>query len=238
MKNNKRSGLGGFLAGRGFYAAMAVCLIGAVTAAWVTTDRTISSLNEKNNVPVPENRVVSEEKYDPDDSIFASEDVGAPKEDIKIEKESENSEPEENTFNFFSKGNVFLMPVEGKTAAGHSGGELVKYEALGEWRTHDGIDILCETGSEIKASSDGKVVSVTNDPLWGTVVEILHDGNVATIYSGLEPEVFVKAEDKVKAGDVIGKLGETNLAEVDGEAHLHFAMKENGKFIDPMTKLK
>ena len=79
---------------------------------------------------------------------------------------------------------------------------------------------------------------MTNDPLWGTVVEISHEGNVTTIYSGLAPEVSLKTGDEVKAGDVIGKLGETNLAEVDKDSHLHFAMKENGKFIDPMTKLK
>ncbi len=236
MKNNKKSGLGGFLAGRGFYAAMAVCLIGAVGAAWVTASRTISSINEKDNISVPENRVVSEEKYDPNDSIFASEDVGAPKEDIKIEDEKENSKAEENTFNFFKKNN-FSMPLDGEISGNHSGGELVKYEALSEWRTHDGIDIAGEIGSEIKSAADGKIVSVTTDPLWGTVVEISHDGNITTIYSGLAPEVAVKSGDKVKSGDIIGTLGETNLAEVDKDSHLHFAMKENGKFIDPMTKI-
>ena len=58
MKNNKKGGFGSFLAGRGFYAAMAVCLLGAVGAAWITASRTISSLNEKEGVSVPENRVV------------------------------------------------------------------------------------------------------------------------------------------------------------------------------------
>ena len=62
MKNNKKGGFGSFLAGRGFYAAMAVCLLGAVGAAWITASRTISSLNEKEGVSVPENRVVSDEK--------------------------------------------------------------------------------------------------------------------------------------------------------------------------------
>lgn len=235
MKNNKKGGLGGFLAGKGFYAAMAVCLVGAVGAAWVTAGRAIDSIGEKDNVSVPENRVVSEEKYDPDDSIFASEDVAKPKEDVKIEKPEEK--PEENTFNFFKK-NEFSMPLEGEVIGNHSGGELVKYEALDEWRTHDGIDISAEAGAEIKASGDGKVLSVTNDPLWGTVVEISHEGNFVTIYSGLAPEVSVKTGDEVKTGDVIGKLGETNLAEIDKDSHLHFSMKEKGKFIDPMTKIK
>ena len=130
------------------------------------------------------------------------------------------------------------MPLEGEVIGNHSGGELVKYEALDEWRTHDGIDISAEAGAEIKASGDGKILSVTNDPLWGTVVEISHEGNFVTIYSGLAPEVSVKTGDEVKTGDVIGKLGETNLAEIDKDSHLHFSMKEKGKFIDPMTKLK
>ena len=237
MKNNKNSGLGGFLSGKGFYAAMAVCLLGAVTAAWVTASRTIGSMNEQNDVPQPENRVVSEEKYDPDESIFAAEDVGKPKEDVKIEEE-ETPEPEESTFNFFSKDTGFIMPIAGEIIGKHSAGELVKYESLGEWRTHDGMDIAAETGTEIKASADGKVKSVTNDPLWGTTVEIEHKGNIVTIYSGLAPEVSVAAGDEIKSGDVIGTLGETNLAEADKNSHLHFAMKENGKFIDPETKVK
>ncbi len=236
MKNKRNGGLGDFLAGRGFYAAMAVCLLGAVAAAWVTVDRTINSVNEKNDVPVPENRVIKEEKYEPSDSIFAAEDVGKPKDGVKVEKEdlpkSENSSvPAKSKHSFVS-------PLGGKIIKNHSGGELVKYEALGEWRTHDGIDIAGEAGSEIKACGDGKILSVKNDPLWGTVVEIHHQGNIISIYSGLEAEVSVKAGDEVKAGDVIGKLGESNLAETDMDSHLHFAMKENGKFVDPSAKIK
>ncbi len=234
MKNNKNSGLGGFLQGKGFYAALAVCLLGAVAAAWVTASRTVNFVSEnEENVPVPENRVISDEEYDPGDSLFAAQDVGKPKEDIQIE---EPEIPEESTFNF--TGSKFIKPVEGEIIGSYSGGELVKYEALGEWRTHDGIDIASQIGSEIKAAADGKVVSVTKDPLWGTVVEIEHKGNISSIYCGLSEETPVKVGDEVKSGDVIGTLGETNLAEVDRASHLHFAMKENGKFIDPMLKIK
>ena len=236
MKNNKKGGIGGFIAGRGFYAAMALCLAGAVGAAWITASKTISSINEKDNVSVPENRVVSEEKYNPEDSIFAAEDVSKPKEGVKIE-EPASTKTEESTFGFFKK-NEFSLPLSGKISGSHSGGELVKYEALNEWRTHDGIDIAGEIGAEILAAGDGKISSVTNDPLWGTVVEISHEGNIVSIYCGLAPEVLVKAGDEVKLGDVIGTLGETNLAEVDKDSHLHFAMKEKGKFIDPMEKMK
>ena len=234
MKNNKKSGLEGFLYGKGFYAALGLCLLGAVTAAWVTATGVIGSSGESKNVPKPEVKTVNEENYDPADSIFASEEVGSAKEDVAVESKSETEE----VFNFVKKGTSFSKPVEGEIAKNHSGGELVKYEALGEWRTHDGIDIACEVGSEIKAAADGKITAVNTDPLWGTVVEITHKGNIISIYGGLSPEVSVKVGDEVKAGDVIGTLGETNLAEVDMNSHLHFAMKENGKFIDPAVKIK
>ena len=236
MKNNKNSGLGGLFSGRGFYAALALCLIGAVTAAWVTVDRTISSINEQSDVPQEDARVIAEERYNPEDSIFAAEDVGKPKEDVKIEEPAPAES--ESTFNFFTKTNSFTMPLEGQVMQKHSGGELVKYEALGEWRTHDGIDIAAESGTEVKASADGKVTAVKIDPLWGTMIEIEHEGGIVTIYCGLSPEASVAPGDEVKGGDVIGILGETNLAEVDRNPHLHFAMKENGKFIDPETKIK
>ena len=236
MKNNKNGGLAGFLSGRGFYIAMAVCLIGAVTAAWVTVDRTVNSVNEKDDVPVPENRVIEEEKYDPSESIFSAEDVGKPKDDVKIEDEKTSGTKTDP--DALKNKTSFVKPLSGKIIKNHSGGELVKYEALGEWRTHDGIDIAADAGSEIKACADGKILSVKNDPLWGTVVEIQHAGNIISIYGGLEQEVPVKAGDEVKAGDVIGILGETNLAETDMDSHLHFSMKENGKFIDPSAKIK
>ena len=229
MKNNKSS-FGGF------YAAMAVCLLGAVAAAWVTAGTAINSLNEQSDVPKAENRVISDENYNKNDSIFASEDVGKPKEDVKIEKPQDKTE--KNPLKPANKGTTFIMPVKGEIIGSHSSGELVKYEALGEWRTHDGIDIKAEAGSEIKAAADGKIKSVSEDPLWGTVIEIEHEKGIVTLYYGLAKEVPVKAGDEVKSGDVIGTLGETNLAEVDKDSHLHFAMKENGKFIDPKEKIK
>ena len=120
MKNNKRSGLGGFLAGKGFYAALAVCLLGAVTAAWITVDRTISSVNEANDVPKPESRVISDEEYDPDESLFAAEDVAKPKEDVKIE-EDKDSGKEESTFSIFKNKTSFQMPVKGEICGSHRG---------------------------------------------------------------------------------------------------------------------
>lgn len=238
MKNSRFSN---FWNGKGFYAALALCLVGAAAAAWVTVDKTFSSLaetpKETENSPVTH---YSEDQYREEFSLFDAEDVASPKEDVRVEEPvSEEKEDEtEVTLKLFSREKNFVLPLEGAIAKPHSNGELVKYDALNEWRTHDGIDITADVGTEVKASADGVVARVWNDPLWGTCVEIDHGEGVVSLYSGLAKEGTVESGAKVKGGDVIGTVGETNLAEVSEESHLHFAMKQDGKFIDPMEKIK
>ncbi len=241
MNDNSKSGFSRFMAGRGFYAALAVCLIGATAAAWITVDRTVSSGKDKENVPIEETAAAKEPRYKESGSVFEAKDIAKPKEGIKTEEaptpETESAEANEETFRLFGNKQTFVIPVEGKIVKEHSAGELVKYDSLNEWRTHDGIDIEAEIGAEIKAAGDGKVTKVWDDPLWGTSVEIEHGDKVFSVCSGLEKEPKVKVGDEVKAGDVIGVLGETNLAEVSENTHLHFVMKENGKYLDPKEKL-
>lgn len=231
MKNSS-SGFGRFMAGRGFYAALAVCLVGAAAAAWITVDRSISSASERNSsVPVEQ---ASRDEYKPG-SAFDAADAAVPKRDAPVEQSGSESSFAE-TFNFIKKEQKFTMPAEGNILRGHSGGELVKYDSLNEWRTHDGIDIEAAVGAEVKAAAAGTVKTVKNDPLWGWIVELEHDGGFTTIYCGLaEPSLTEGGE--VAAGQVLGALGDGNLAEVSDPSHLHFAMKQDGKFIDPSEKL-
>lgn len=231
MKNSS-SGFGRFMAGRGFYAALAVCLVGAAAAAWITVDRSISSASERNSsVPVEQ---ASRDEYKPG-SAFDAADAAVPKRDAPVEQSGSESSFAE-TFNFIKKEQKFTMPAEGNILRGHSGGELVKYDSLNEWRTHDGIDIEATVGAEVKAAAAGTVKTVKNDPLWGWTVELEHDGGFTTIYCGLaEPSLTEGGE--VAAGQVLGTLGDGNLAEVSDPSHLHFAMKQDGKFIDPSEKL-
>ena len=231
MKNSS-SGFGRFMAGRGFYAALAVCLVGAAAAAWITVDRSISSASERNSsVPVEQ---ASRDEYKPG-SAFDAADAAVPKRDAPVDQSGSESSFAE-TFNFIKKEQKFTMPMEGNILRGHSGGELVKYDSLNEWRTHDGIDIEAAAGAEVKAAAAGTVKTVKNDPLWGWTVELEHDGGFTTIYCGLaEPSLTEGGE--VAAGQVLGALGDGNLAEVSDPAHLHFAMKQDGKFIDPSEKL-
>jgi murein DD-endopeptidase MepM/ murein hydrolase activator NlpD len=109
----------------------------------------------------------------------------------------------------------------------------VYYESLGDWRAHTGIDIAADEGVSVGAAADGSVSAVEDDPLYGTVVTVSHQGGLTTIYAGLSG-ASVKQGDQVKAGQELGRLGAVP-AEAEEETHLHFEVQKDGTFVDPQT---
>lgn len=126
-------------------------------------------------------------------------------------------------------------PVEGEVSHPFSNGELVKSETLGVWKTHDGCDILCELGTDVKSMSEGIVKRTDNDPVWGICVTIEQTNGLEVTYRGLAKELNVKTGQQVKLGEIIGKTGDTNQAEILQEPHLHLEVKRGEESLDPMS---
>lgn len=78
---------------------------------------------------------------------------------------------------------------------------------------------------------DGTVISVKEDNILGKVVQVRHDNDTISIYESLS-EVFVKENDEIKQGDVIGKSGESNISKELGN-HLYFELIINGQNVNP-----
>ena len=78
---------------------------------------------------------------------------------------------------------------------------------------------------------DGTVVSIKEDNILGKTIEIRHDNETISIYQSLS-EVFVKENDQVKQGDIIGKSGENNISKELGN-HLYFELIINGQNVNP-----
>lgn len=128
-----------------------------------------------------------------------------------------------------------VMPVEGEIINPFSNGELVKSETLGYWKTHDGVDIKAKKGTKVAAITNGTVTKVIEDPLFGTEVIIDHGNNIEGHYYNLKKAVDVSEGDTVNSGEKIGEVGKTADAESKLPAHLHFGIKQNGKWIDPIS---
>ena len=129
----------------------------------------------------------------------------------------------------------FVMPVKGDIINTFSNGELVKSETLGYWQTHDGVDIKAKAGTKVVAMTNGTVTKVIEDPLFGTVIIINHGNNIEGHYYNLKKSVDVAEGDTVNSGEKIGEVGKTADAESKLPAHLHFGIKQNGKWIDPIS---
>lgn len=128
-----------------------------------------------------------------------------------------------------------IMPVTGDILNEFSHGELVKSETLGVWKTHDGCDILCELGTEVKSMSEGVVKEIKDDPLWGVYVIVEQNNGYDVQYCGLAKDLNVKAGQEIKQGEIIGKTSDTNQCEILEEPHLHIGVKQNGEWIDPLS---
>ena len=130
-----------------------------------------------------------------------------------------------------------VMPLLGSTVSVFSADKLMYDATLDDWRTHDGIDICAEAGTQVVAAASGTVIAVGEDDRLGVNISIEHTGGYVTTYASLHPETFVEVGDTVSAGDVIGTVGNTSLTEAALGAHLHFSVKRNGELIDPAAYL-
>ena len=128
-------------------------------------------------------------------------------------------------------------PVQGGVGPPHSPEELMYDKTMGDWRTHNGIDIAAPLGALVGAAEAGTVTDSTDDPLSGTTVTISHAGGSESVYSNLAAQPTVEIGDTVAAGETIGSVGDTAICESGEVTNLHFAMSVGGVSVDPAEYL-
>ena len=99
---------------------------------------------------------------------------------------------------------------------------------------HQGIDIVAPYGTPVRASGDGKIVycgwnyADGADPAW--IVIIAHSQSLETWYAHMTPSCPKGAGQVVSEGTIIGHEGNTGHST---GAHLHWAVRFNGDFVNP-----
>jgi murein DD-endopeptidase MepM/ murein hydrolase activator NlpD len=102
-------------------------------------------------------------------------------------------------------------------------------------KAHLGVDYAAPTGTPIWASASGRVVECSSRPGSGNTVVIQHGNGLATRYYHLQRFASgMRVGRQVRQKDVIGYVGTTGLST---GPHLHFAVTQNGAFVDP-TRLQ
>lgn len=102
---------------------------------------------------------------------------------------------------------------------------------LKTYRPHLAIDYGAPTGTPVMTTADGVVVFAGRGRGEGNYVRVRHTRNLETWYLHLSKfDSEIRKGTKVTQGQTIGYVGATGLATAP---HLHFAVKENGRFINP-----
>ncbi len=133
---------------------------------------------------------------------------------------------------------TFMKPVDGEIIRGFAKDNLIYSETLKEWITHVGVDIKANKTEVVKASADGKIKSIKNDPRYGITVVIEHNQGFVTTYANLLTAEFVVVGESVKQGQTIGTVGNTATFEIADEEHLHFEISKDSENVDPSVYIK
>lgn len=97
---------------------------------------------------------------------------------------------------------------------------------------HDGVDLMASAGTPVRATASGVVTAVRKSAGGlGNVVELTHEGGLVTRYAHLS-EILVKKGKRVKAGDIVGLVGDSGRTFA---THLHYEIFKDGKPLDPLT---
>lgn len=95
---------------------------------------------------------------------------------------------------------------------------------------HKGIDIGADTGTPVRATGEGTVITAGYYEGCGNLVELSHNGGTLITQHMHLSEITVNVGDEVKTGDLIGLVGSTGYS---SGPHLHFGVKNNGVFENP-----
>ena len=115
------------------------------------------------------------------------------------------------------------VPIEGWITQGFS------MNIPGFGTQHPGIDFAAKTGTEIKATADGRVILVAWDDIYGRLVALDHE-NGYTSYYGHNSKILVNLGDAVRRGQVIALSGNTGRSSAP---HLHYEIRKDDIPVDP-----
>ncbi len=101
---------------------------------------------------------------------------------------------------------------------------------LGYTRMHEGVDYGAPTGTPVWAVGDGSVKQAGWNGECGKSVILRHRNGYESIYCHLSA-VAVSAGKSVTQKQIIGYVGATGMAT---GPHLHYAVKKNGTYVNPL----
>lgn len=123
-------------------------------------------------------------------------------------------------------------PVRSGYASSNYGNRIDPF--TGRTHFHSGVDFNGPRGSDILSVADGVVAFSGRHPGYGNMVDIDHGNGYVTRYAHNQ-ENLVKEGARVRAGDLIAKMGSTGRST---GSHVHIEVIHNGRTVNPHPFLR
>jgi len=124
---------------------------------------------------------------------------------------------------------LMRTPIDGARISSSFG--MRRHPILGYSKMHTGVDFAAPTGTPIYAAGDGVVKRAGRNGGYGNYVQIRHNGEFSTAYGHMS-RILVKPGQRVRQGDVIGRVGTTGRST---GPHLHYEIIQAGHKVNPMN---
>ncbi|MBO6758295.1 MAG: M23 family metallopeptidase [Roseibium sp.] len=99
-------------------------------------------------------------------------------------------------------------------------------------KMHTGVDWAAPRGTPIMAAGNGTIIKAGWASGYGRRIELRHANGYTTTYSHMTGfSKGIRAGGQVSQGQIIGYVGSTGLST---GPHLHYEVKVNNRFVDPM----
>ena len=203
---------------KGFLVALGVCLAAIGTAVWTTVNSVNSYLSPTVAVYESSDKEFDSSAADIEQRVNAA--VSAPAADT--DSDTDKNKPVR----------FVCEPIKNKKLIAPYSETPVYNETLGDYRAHTGLDYAADIDDKVRAMGQGVVKDIYYDDLLGNVVEIEHSDSVCSYYCGLAKTTLVQKGDVISAGDFVGTVYAIP-GEAAESAHVHVAVKENGRWVDP-----
>lgn len=114
-----------------------------------------------------------------------------------------------------------IMPIDVKDYTMSSGYGYRRDPIYGSSKFHAGLDFAASTGTSVFATADGVVADAGRKSNYGNCIDLSHGYNYTTRYAHLSA-ILVKPGQKVKRGELIGRVGSTGKST---GPHLHYEVR-------------
>ena len=105
----------------------------------------------------------------------------------------------------------------------------------GTYMQSSGVDYVKTDSFDVVSILEGTIIDIKEDELLGKIVEVKHNNELVSSYTGLSI-VNVQKGENITKGMKIGVSGTNKVNESLGN-HLHFEIYQNGVNIDPLKVL-